>query len=281
MPNNPISTPLPADLPVNWQTGQIVAPNGADVGLSPQHGYNYLMQQLNAAQQAANTLGAAIAALKGSDIPTSGSDSTDLATALSNKADNQSAFLDRSKTITGSVLEYALTSDPGLYLVDDISATDTPISGIWYYAKVYDVFSGHRIVELYSGAAQGHQEIYYNTYNASTLEWKGWVPVATAIQPQVYDLSLTGATGTCKYSLDQFGLVRITGLITRDDGTTYFGTLPEGYRPAAQVVFAGCGFTDGSEIFPCTAGVDPDGRVWINDFGSGFTKVPVNMYFYL
>lgn len=101
MPNNPISTPLPADLPVNWQTGQIVAPNGADVGLSPQHGYNYLMQQLNAAQQAGNTLGAAIAALKGSDIPTSGSDSTDLATALSNKAEK------------GSPQEYSLPLSEG------------------------------------------------------------------------------------------------------------------------------------------------------------------------
>ena len=87
MPDNPISTPLPADLPVNWQTGQIVAPNGADVGLSAQHGYNYLMQQLNAAQQAVNTLGQAIAALTGEDIPTSGTDSTTIAAALSKKAD--------------------------------------------------------------------------------------------------------------------------------------------------------------------------------------------------
>ena len=94
-------------------------------------------------------------------------------------------------------------------------------------------------------------------------------------------MSLTGATGTCKYSLDQFGAIRITGLITRDDGIAYFGTLPEGYRPVNQVIFACCGFTDGNTVSPCTVGVDPDGRVWVNDFGGGFTKVPVNMYFYL
>ena len=120
-----------------------------------------------------------------------------------------------------------------------------------------------------------------NIYSRQALNgsfWP-WVKLATATPPQKYDLPLTGATGTCKYSLDQFGVVRITGLITRDDGTTYFGTLPEGYRPAAQVVFAGCGFTDGSEIFPCTVGADPDGRVWVNDFGGSFTIVPVNMYF--
>ena len=59
MAENPITPPLPADLPENWQYGQIVAPAGADVGLSEQHGYNYLMAQVNAAQQGVNTLGQA------------------------------------------------------------------------------------------------------------------------------------------------------------------------------------------------------------------------------
>lgn len=60
MAENPITPPLPADLPENWQYGQIVAPAGADVGLSEQHGYNYLMAQVNAAQQGVNTLGQAL-----------------------------------------------------------------------------------------------------------------------------------------------------------------------------------------------------------------------------
>lgn len=47
---------LPADLPTNWTGGQIVAPNGADAGLPDQYGYNYLMEQVNAAQQACNDL---------------------------------------------------------------------------------------------------------------------------------------------------------------------------------------------------------------------------------
>lgn len=47
---------LPADLPTDWSVGQIVAPNGADAGLPTQYGYNYLMQQVNAAQQACNDL---------------------------------------------------------------------------------------------------------------------------------------------------------------------------------------------------------------------------------
>lgn len=45
---------LPADLPENWTSGQIISPNGTEVGLDEKHGYNYLMQQVNAAQEAIN-----------------------------------------------------------------------------------------------------------------------------------------------------------------------------------------------------------------------------------
>lgn len=55
---NPITVPLPADLPTTWQPQQIVAPNGADAGLAEQYGYNYLMEQVNAAQQALQEVGA-------------------------------------------------------------------------------------------------------------------------------------------------------------------------------------------------------------------------------
>lgn len=48
--------PLPADLPENWTSEQTVAPTGEEVGLSNQHGYNYLMKQVNNAQKAAAAL---------------------------------------------------------------------------------------------------------------------------------------------------------------------------------------------------------------------------------
>lgn len=50
--------PLPADLPENWTSGQIVAPTGAEAGLDEQHGYNYLMMQVNNAQKALKVLAA-------------------------------------------------------------------------------------------------------------------------------------------------------------------------------------------------------------------------------
>lgn len=67
MANRPLKSNLPADLPDNWTNGNIVAPEGSSVGLSNQHGYNYLMQQVNAAQTAANTINAAFDGLASSN----------------------------------------------------------------------------------------------------------------------------------------------------------------------------------------------------------------------
>lgn len=50
MADNPITVSLPADLPTDWNFTQTISPNGTEAGLSEQHGYNYLMRQVNAAQ---------------------------------------------------------------------------------------------------------------------------------------------------------------------------------------------------------------------------------------
>lgn len=63
MAENPITVSLPADLPEDWETSDIVAPDGADAGLSEQHGYNYLMKQVNNAQAAASQIGEAFSGL--------------------------------------------------------------------------------------------------------------------------------------------------------------------------------------------------------------------------
>lgn len=85
--DNPITTSLPADLPTNWTQYQVVSPNGTEAGLDEQHGYNYLMTQVNNAQSAAKECGEALGDMTGADIPVSGSDDTPVSTALSNKAD--------------------------------------------------------------------------------------------------------------------------------------------------------------------------------------------------
>lgn len=47
---------LPNDLPENWTNGQIVSPSGMDVGLSQEHGYNYLNKSVNMVKTALSTL---------------------------------------------------------------------------------------------------------------------------------------------------------------------------------------------------------------------------------
>lgn len=49
MATKPINTNPTADLPTNWTSGQTVAPAGTDVGLTTQHGYNYLGTKVNEA----------------------------------------------------------------------------------------------------------------------------------------------------------------------------------------------------------------------------------------
>lgn len=63
MADNPITVSLPADLPEDWVENEIVAPEGQSVGLDQQHGYNYLMEQVNNAQTALNEVGEAFSGL--------------------------------------------------------------------------------------------------------------------------------------------------------------------------------------------------------------------------
>ena len=65
--SNPITVELPADLPTDWQQYQVVSPNGTEAGLDEQHGYNYLMEQVNNAQTAAKECGEAL----GDTVPAS------------------------------------------------------------------------------------------------------------------------------------------------------------------------------------------------------------------
>ena len=52
--------PIEADLPENWVGANAITPSGTEAGLTPQHGYNYLMRKVNAALKAANFLNDAI-----------------------------------------------------------------------------------------------------------------------------------------------------------------------------------------------------------------------------
>lgn len=63
-----VTVPLPHDLPENWANNQYVSPGGSEVGLTPQHGYNYLMQQVNRSQQAVGELDNAVGGIPNKNL---------------------------------------------------------------------------------------------------------------------------------------------------------------------------------------------------------------------
>jgi hypothetical protein len=65
---NIITVDLPHDLPENWNENQYVSPGGVEVNLTEKHGYNYLMKQVNNAQQAAQELDAGLGILAGVNL---------------------------------------------------------------------------------------------------------------------------------------------------------------------------------------------------------------------
>ena len=106
MAENPIKMPLPANLPEDWVYGQTVGPNGTDVGLTEQHGYNYLMQQVNAAESGINALGNAM-----ENMPELGADGKIPASQLPLGVANGAASLDRNGKVPVTQIP-ALGYDP-------------------------------------------------------------------------------------------------------------------------------------------------------------------------
>lgn len=57
-----------ADLPEDWGYGQIVAPEGESAGLTPQHGYNYLMRRVNECARVLNQVAAELGHIVPEDV---------------------------------------------------------------------------------------------------------------------------------------------------------------------------------------------------------------------
>ena len=85
----------------------------------------------------------------------------------------------------------------------------------------------------------GYGNLYRAQYRTlSSPSFTGWRKLATATPPQEFDLPLAeGYTQNngCKYSKDQFNVVRVTFNLSKSAGTIAGGevvaTLPAGFRP--------------------------------------------------
>ena len=146
----PTNINLPANLPENWQAGQIVSPSGTEVGLSAQHGYNYLMQQVNDTQEAANALSQAVDSQEKaqsqletdvetlqtdmtqakSDVETLQTDVGELQTDVGNLQTGQGQLATPNATATHSDSVVAITAPAGVNLISfyapsDFSGDDT------------------------------------------------------------------------------------------------------------------------------------------------------------
>ena len=195
MATKPISTPLPADLPENWTTGQTVAPTGAEVGLTEQHGYNYLMQQVNAAQEAANTINDAF-----EDLPTI-EDVTPSAIGALLAISAASAYDPSSTYIEGDYCTY----QGQLYKANqDISTAEPWTAAHWTAtsimaevgAHVEDKDNPHGVTAAQVGAIQapaGGSAGQVLTKTQTAQEWKDPPPSAAAVTVTFTAEQWTGA----------------------------------------------------------------------------------------
>lgn len=139
----------------------------------------------------------------------------------------------------------------------------------WYHGFLEVKQSGRKLTLTESS---GGNRTWINV--TSSNQWIGWKLQALATPPQEFDLPLAEgytASGGCKYSKDQFGIVRVVGNINKSSGTfasnTPFATLPAGFRPGRYggfVAIANSLPVEASKRHPAVVQVSVDGNITIS-----------------
>ena len=126
---NPLTSPLPANLPENWTYAQIISPNGVEVGFSQLYGYNYLMVQVNHAQDAINLLGQAFPGLA---IP---SDISSAVSAHNLNPESHPPLLTVTDNLDSRLtlleLKYATDVTGNSFQLDFITLDGMVVTGVW------------------------------------------------------------------------------------------------------------------------------------------------------
>lgn len=144
MADRPLSNKLPANLPTNWATNQIISPAGTDVGLTEAHGYNYQSEQINAAQSGVNAINAAFDGLATSAALSAHAGNT---TAHLTAAE-RTAWNGKANTVTLTCTVPVAWTASGDFFYQNVSvpgmlASDNPTPGILFGGdnaanKLYD-----------------------------------------------------------------------------------------------------------------------------------------------
>ncbi|MBM6887871.1 pyocin knob domain-containing protein [Pseudoflavonifractor phocaeensis] len=265
MAENPITVPLPQDLPETWETNQIVSPDGVSAGLTPQHGYNYLMQQVNNAQQAAQELGEGIAGLSGDNLPASSDGGETISMALSNKVDQfiELGPEDDLNTIMAS----------GFYRLNG-TAINVP-AGCSFGVMIVCGDETNTIMQIVSNHT--NTALYKRTWRNASI-WSEWLPIPTATPPQEFNLPLASGWsalpgGLATYFKTQESVVCLTlnvGSSTPVSQGNLIATLPEGYRPSAQIKVPIVYLVSGQSVYSIGhLDVGSDGTIVIYNSQSG------------
>lgn len=223
--------------------------------------------------------------LTGDDIKTSATDETTVSSSLSNKLSN--SLSGRVQIPDGSDFATFMADKPyGYYFVHDGDLVEgMPTNDrVWWF--IWHVPSG-----IFAASAHTN-ELFRAEFTNNRLY--AWRKIAFCDKPQEFDLPLAegfvhynpGTKST--YSKSQDGLVVVHFYCKTSDGAdilqnTTIATLPEGFRPSANVHIPANVSFDGSSVYSqdvATVVVGGNGRVWIAYPPAGCKAVTSTLVFY-
>lgn len=225
MANKPIS-PLAQSLPTNWTSGQIVAPNGSDVGYEEKYGYNYLMQTVNAIIQAVNSINNAFDGLLDS---TSKLNLTNGVTGILPEANGGTG----AQTLTASGVDYVPGSLP--ITADNVQDALTFLAGSYFPKLAVTVPAGSLVtvqMDSYSyqqTAAEGTASFVLPalgqwTVQASLNEQTATRTVDVDNLGQTFQLTVSYFTATLNVTAPTGATVTATSGLNSVSGTVTSGT---------------------------------------------------------
>ena len=229
------------------------------------------------ASAALAALGGMRASATGDDIPTSASDSTSISSQLSNLAGEKYTRIVSPPQSWAEV--WALAPHVVYSWVQQTPLAwqpeDTPSGALRVELTIHNVASGtpsasrSAMLAYIDGATTLTR--YVGEEMGTGASNGRWAKLATATSPQEFDLPLAeGYTQNngCKYSKDQFNVVRVTFNLSKSAGTIAGGevvaTLPAGFRPKRYWACVAIGnniLSDAATCHPVVVQVATNGEI--------------------